>query len=252
MPSGDQLSAVPERAPSDAPTNGKVGATPGSTQQRVLIVFFTYTQQSRRVAETLAEGFRAKGCSVDLAPIGFTDKRWSERFTRFPLKHAYLDILGMLPAQMRGATGEIELPVEAREGEYDLVVIGSPTWFFRTSVPVRSFIKSASGARLLKGKKFAIYICCRRYWGINFRETKKMAIKQGGEFVDVIHYTYAGRQVRSLLALLSYFGKGENVPRYLGIPIPPTNLKPGYETETRAFAEGLANRLAPRAESQEV
>jgi menaquinone-dependent protoporphyrinogen IX oxidase len=223
-----------------------------TTQQRVLIVFFTYTQQSRRVAETLAEGFRAKSCSVDLAAIAFTDKRWSDRFTRFPLKHAILDIVGMLPAQMRGATGEIELPVEVREGEYDLVVIGSPTWFFRTSVPVRSFLKSDSAARLLKGKPFALYVCCRRYWGINFRETKKMAIKQGGEFLDVIHYTYAGRQVRSLMALISYFGAGENRPRYLGIKIPPTNLKPGYETETRAFAEGLATRIAPGAESKRV
>ena len=40
-----------------------------ATEQRVLIAFFTYAQQSRRVAETLAEGFRAKNCHVELAPI---------------------------------------------------------------------------------------------------------------------------------------------------------------------------------------
>jgi menaquinone-dependent protoporphyrinogen IX oxidase len=219
--------------------------------QRVLIVFFTYTQQSRRVAETLAEGFRAKDCDVELAPIEFTDTRWAGRFSRFPLKHAYLEVLGMLPAQMRGATGEIQLPPEV-EGEYDLVVIGSPTWFFRTSVPVRSFLKSEAAARLLRSKPFALYVCCRRYWGINFRATKKLAENQGGEFLDGIHFTYEGGQVRSLLALLSYFGKGENRPRYLGIKIPPTNLKPDYEADTRSFAEGLATRLAHHAEPQPV
>ena len=61
----------------------EVGGTDGAAQAlRVLIVYFTYTQQSRKVAETMAEGLRAKGCAVDLAPIEFTDKRWAERFTR--------------------------------------------------------------------------------------------------------------------------------------------------------------------------
>jgi menaquinone-dependent protoporphyrinogen IX oxidase len=222
-----------------------------SAALRVLIVFFTYTQQSRRVAETLAEALRADGCTVDLAAIEFTDKRWAERFTHFPLKHAYLDVLGMLPAQARDATGEIEVPAEARDGDYDLVVIGSPTWFFRPSVPIRSFLKSDAGARLLAGgTPFAVYVCCRRYWGINFRATKKLATKQGGEYVDNIHFVYKGGQVRSLLALLSYFGKGENVPRYLGVKIPPTNLQPEYEAATRSFADGLVTSLGRRTESQ--
>jgi flavodoxin len=218
---------------------------------RVLIVYFTYTQQSRKVAETMAEGFRVNGWVVSLASVEFTDKRWAERFTRFPLKHAYLDVLGMLPAQMRNATGEIAIPLEAREGTYDLVCIGSPTWFFRPSVPIRSFLESGSAARLLKeGTPFAVYVCARRYWSINFKAVKKLASQQGGTYIDNIHFTYKGGQVRSLLALLSYFGKGENVARYLGVKIPPTNLQPEYEEATRSFAEHLADKVAHRTESE--
>ena len=230
---------------------GQVASDPGERPLRVLIVYFTYTQQSRKVAETMAEGFRAKGCSVNLAAIEFTDKRWAERFSRFPFKHAYLDVVGMLPAQMRNATGEIEIPAEAREGEYDLVCIGSPTWFFRPSVPIRSFLESDAAARLFKdGTPFAVYVCARRYWSINFKQVKKLATKQGGEYVDNIHFVYKGGQVRSLLSLLSYFGKGENVPRYLGVKIPPTNLQPEYEEATRSFAEGLAGKVSHRSETQ--
>src|SRR5215203_5564629 len=98
---------------------------------RVLILYYTYTQQSRRVADSMEKAFRARGCDVRQASIEFTDKRWAERFTRFPLKHAILDVLGMLPAQLRGATGELQIPDEARDGDYDLICIGSPTWFFR-------------------------------------------------------------------------------------------------------------------------
>ena len=210
---------------------------------RVLVVYYTYTQQSLAIAEVMADSFRERGCEVRLAGIEFTDKRYAERFTRFPLRHAYLDIFGMLPAQLRGATGAIRVPEEAQQGDYDLVCIGSPTWWLKTSVPIRSFLKSDAASRVLAGKRFAAYVVCRRYWSINMKAVKKLGTKQGGEWIDGTHFSFAGGQVRSLLALLSYFGKGENRERYLGIKIPPTNLKPGYGEQARTFASELADRL---------
>ena len=62
-----------------------------------------------------------------------------------------------------------------------------------------------------------------------------------------VHFTFAGRQVRSLLALLSYLGKGENVERHLGVRIPPSNLQPGSREQARAFANELADGLDRRA-----
>jgi hypothetical protein len=61
---------------------------------RVLFVYFTYTQQSLKVAQAMADVLRERGCDVRLAGIELTDSRYAERFTRFPLRHAYLDILG--------------------------------------------------------------------------------------------------------------------------------------------------------------
>jgi hypothetical protein len=49
-------------------------------------------------------------------------------------------ITGMLPAQLRRRTGGIEVPLEAASYEYDLVVIGSPTWWLTTCMPVRSYL----------------------------------------------------------------------------------------------------------------
>src|SRR5947209_16099203 len=135
-----------------------------ATGSRVLFVYFTYTQQSLKVAEAMAEVLRGRGCDVHLAGIELTDSRWSERFTRFPLRHAFLDIFGMMPAQLRGATGEITVPEEAKEGHYDLVVIGSPTWWIKTSVPIRSWLKSDAAGRVLDGKRFAALGVGRQYW----------------------------------------------------------------------------------------
>ena len=68
------------------------------TGPRVLFVYFTYTQQSPQVAEAMADALRERGCEVHLALIELTDSRWSERFTRFPLRHAMLDVFGMMPS----------------------------------------------------------------------------------------------------------------------------------------------------------
>src|SRR4051812_192742 len=116
---------------------------------RVLILYYTYTRQSGTVADAIAEAFRARGFEVGRAAIQFTEVRYATLFSRFPLRHAYLDVFRMIVPQLRRATGEIRLPDVAMHGEYDLVCIGSPTWWLTTSMPVRSFLKSAAAGRLL-------------------------------------------------------------------------------------------------------
>jgi len=202
-------------------------------------VYFTYTQQSLKVAEAMAEVLRQRGCGVHLVEIELTDSRWSERFTRFPFRHVFRDLFGMIPAQMRAATGEIRVPDAASDGDYELVIVGSPTWWLRTSVPVRSYLKSDAAGRVLKGKHFAAFVVCRRYWGLNLKTVKK----QGGEYIDGIHFSFAGGQVKSLLSLLSYLGKGEHEERYLGVKIPTTNLQADDLDQARTFAAELAEGL---------
>jgi menaquinone-dependent protoporphyrinogen IX oxidase len=214
-----------------------------ATGPRVLFVYFTYTQQSLKIAEAMSEVLRERGCDVQLASIEFTDSRYAERFTRFPFRHLYRDLFGMIPAQLRGATGEIRIPEQASGGDYDLVVIGSPTWWIKTSVPIRSYLKSEAAGRILNGRRFAAYVVCRRYWGLNLRTVRKLGTAQGGHYVDGAHWSYAGGQVKSLLSLLSYLGKGENRERYLGVKVPVTNLQPDDLEGARAFAAGLAYRV---------
>jgi hypothetical protein len=75
---------------------------------------------------------------------------------------------------------------------------------------------------------------------------RKLGVKQGGEWLGGVHFTYAGGQIQSLLSLTSYLATGENRERYLGVKIPPTNLEPGFEKVARGFAAQLADRLDRR------
>ena len=214
-----------------------------ATGPRVLLVHYTYTQQSVRLSDAMADAMRGGGCEVTQAAIEFTDPRYIDRVTRFPMKHAFVDVLRMMPAQVRRKTGEIRVPPAAQDGDYDLVCVFSPTWWLTTCMPIRSFLKTPTTGALLAGTRFTDVVVCRRYWGNNHRTVRKLGVQHGGEYLEGIHFAYEGGQVRSLLALISYLGSGEYRRRFLGVPIPRTNLTDAQVEEGRAFARGLAERV---------
>ncbi len=213
------------------------------TPPRVLLVYYSYTGQSLKVLEAAGEVFRERGCEVHMAPIEFTDPRYSERFSRFPMRRVWPDMLSVLQAQKRGETGEIRTPSEVRDGDYDLVCFGSPTWWQTVSMPLRSFLKSDEARKLLTGKPFAVFVVCRQYWRENSDAVRELAEKQGGKYIDEVHFTYAGDPVRSMLSLTSYLGSGQYREKYLGVRIPKTNIQPEQLEQARAFAGRLADRL---------
>jgi menaquinone-dependent protoporphyrinogen IX oxidase len=218
----------------------------GERPPRVLLLYYSYTGQSHKVLEAAGEVFRDRGCEVHNAEIEFTDQRYAEKFSRFPMRRVWPDMLSVLGAQKRGETGEIRIPDEARDGDYDLICIGSPTWWQTVSMPLRSFLKSDEARKLLSGKPFVVFVVCRQYWQENSDAVRELAEQQGGRYVDEIHFTYPGDSLRSMLSLTSYLGSGEYRQKYLGLRIPPTNVQPEQLEQTRIFAATLADRLFAR------
>ncbi len=220
--------------------------TGGERRPRVLLLYYTYTGQSLKVLETAGDVFADRGFEVVKAPIEFTDPRYSQRFSRFPMRRVWPDMLSVLPAQTRRANGQIRTPDAVRDGQYDLICIGSPTWWSTASMPIRSFLRSEEGRKLLTGKPFAVFVVCRDSWKGNVTAVRKLGEQQGGRFLDEIHFTYPGDQLRSMLSLTSYLGTGEYRDRYLGVPIPATNVQPEQLEKTRTFAAKLADQLTPQ------
>jgi len=206
-------------------------------------VYYSHTKQALKVADAMTDVLRKRGCDVTQAGIEFTDPKYAKNFKTFPFRHAVLSILPLLWPQLRRKTGQFQAPQEASASDYDLVCFGSPTWFFRTCMPLRSYLKSDAAHKVLTGRPFSAYIVCRRYWSLNLKEVRQLGSAQGGEYFDGIRFAYEGGQVRSLLSLLSYFGTGEMRERSLGIKIPPTNLKPDFRNQADAFANQIADRL---------
>jgi hypothetical protein len=210
---------------------------------QVLFVYFTYTKQTSKVVEVMSDVLRGRGCDVYPTAIEFDEEKYARRFREFPMPHPFLEVLGMIPAEARRRPAKIGIPGAVTAREYDLVIVGSPTWWLSTNVPIRSFLESDVAAQVLGDRPFAAFVACRRYWKHNLKTVRRLGTKGGGRFVDGIHFSYQGGQVRSLLSLISYLGSGEYRDRYLGVKIPPTNLQEHHLAEARTFAGRLADGL---------
>jgi hypothetical protein len=193
----------------------------------------------------MAKELEGRGCEVTTALIGFTDKRWVPKLSEFPMKRPMANIATVLPAQIRQKTGEISIPPGAQSGDYDLVLIASPTWWFQTCIPIRSYLESPAAKAVLDGKPFATVSVSRRYYSINLGQQRKLAEHNGGRFADKTHFVAAGGQVKSMLSWLGYMKHGAPQEHVMGLKMPAPNLKPDFEEQAKAFADGLLDRVLP-------
>lgn len=171
-------------------------------KSRTLVVYLSLTQLTARLAEAMEKALAARGCDVTKAKIESTDERWLPKLSQFPMKRPIPRIASILPAQIRHTTGEIRIPPEAQTGDYDLVVLASPTWWFQTSMPIRSYLESPEAKTVLSGKPFACASISRCYYSINLGQMKKLGAKNGGRWTDETTLRCRGRsgQIHALVA----------------------------------------------------
>lgn len=216
-------------------------------QTRVLFVYYSFTQNTRNVADTMAETLRARGCEVTEAAIEFTDPHYAKRFSRLPMSWPIAKIVGMLPAQLRRKTGRIVVPPEAGTGGYDLVVIGSPTWWLTTCMPIRSYLHDEAAGRVLAGTPFAAFTTSRRYYKQNLKTIRELGTKHGGSFIDDTHFVSDGNQVMSMWSWLAYMRHNEARRKSFGVRMPKPNLSADFDAHATGFIETVADKaLAPQ------
>src|SRR3954454_22157337 len=166
-----------------------------SHEPSILFVYFTYTKQTLKVVDAISDVLQGRGCAVHRAVIEFEDPRYAKRFETFPMPHPFREVLGMVPAELRRRPAKIGIPTTVTERDYDLVVVGSPTWWLSTNVPIRSFLESDVAATVLDQRRFAAFVACRPHWKHNLKTVKRLGTKRGGIFLDGLHFRYQGGHV---------------------------------------------------------
>lgn len=207
---------------------------------RVLILYYSFTDQTRRVSEVMAKTFKEEGCEANECAIEFIDDRYR---IEFPFKPFWPRLLRWIWPQILGKAGTVRVPKEVTDLEYDLICLGSPTWWLKPAMPVTSILKSQTSAKLLQGKPFAVFTVCRSLWWINLRIVKKLARRQGGTFLDSATFRFQGNQLQSALSFINYMQTKVNPGHFCGVKIYDFGL-PREELERAAvFARRLAKDL---------
>ena len=210
---------------------------------RVLFVYYSFTHQTEHVAETMAKELRRRGMDVAKAAIEFTDPHYGKRFSKLPMSWPIAKITGMLVSQRRRKTGDIKIPPAAATGDYDLVVIGSPTWWLTTCMPVRSYMHDPASGRALAGKPFAVFSVSRRYYKDNLKTIRELGEKSGGRFIDDTRFVSDGNQVMSMWSWLVFMRHNVEKRRWFGVPMPKPNLNVDFEKQAIGFINGVADKV---------
>lgn len=216
--------------------------------RRVLLVYYSFTDQARIAAELAAEELRRQGAEAVLVRIDFADP--AQRLRRpLPFKGGQTH-WGNL------AEKRVTLPVvvdhpEALQRRYDLVLLFSNTWKFHPSVPVQSFLVTPEAAGVLRDTPFAVLVICRGFWRKNLRLVREMAEKLGGRFVGGGGFGFAGGWLTSTVQSVRYVAEqGDSETHWGPLPLPPFGLSPDAKQQLRSCVRALGSSfLEPRKQA---
>lgn len=202
---------------------------------RVLIIYFSLSGQSRGLVNLFAAGLKQEGIQVTMERIQAQTK------ITFPFRGMIHTIRMMLTTFL-----QFRIKIKAISNhcfkDYDLIILGGPTWSYNPSGPVLSCL-DLYGAPLFRNRRVLPLISCRGY----FR----------------IHNFFLRRRLKTFGALLEesiIFSHPVNEPwSSLGVFLKSSGYQPekmnflknhyshfGHSTEQLVQAQALGNRLGKK------
>ena len=164
------------------------------TQKKVLIIFYSYTQQTRLLVKSMAEGLEQTGVGVSLQRLEPVEPY------EFPFQNSWRLALVMMLTFFRRRNPVME-PDPCCYGDWDRIVLAGPTWSYHPSGPVLSFLDTF-GLGVLRGKKVIPFISCRSYYRLHIWSLKRMLAKCGAVVEKEIVFDHPGREPWRFIGLL--------------------------------------------------
>lgn len=208
---------------------------------RVLLVYYSFTGQAQRAAEAAEQAARQAGHEVTTARVELADT--ATRLQR-PLALAQISTWGGMAS--KGETVPIVLsPPIAVEDEFDAVLLFTNTWSFSPSVPIQSFLKSAEGHRLLKGKRVAIFVICRGFWKSNLAKTTALVESAGGSVIGGEAFTHPGTWLTSTIQNVKHMTSTTEQHRWGLLALPQFGLSDASMSRVAPFTLRMLEAAAP-------
>lgn len=163
-------------------------------KKRVLVVYYSYTQQTRILLKQFCAGLEGQGVECEYERIEAVNPY------EFPFKTDVRLISVMMRTFIKGRK-EIQPVSEKCFGSWDYVVLAGPTWSYQPSGPMLDFLDKY-GARVLAGKKVVPFISCRSYWRIHHLNLKRVFKKVGAEGLSPVVFEHPTKEPYRVIGLL--------------------------------------------------
>lgn len=181
-----------------------------------MIVYYTFSSQTFRLVQQLAAGLEESGVYVQLErlePAVEMDLPFTSSWSMFKT---------MVSSYFRSRK-PVLAPSYPSGMEWDLVILGGPTWSFYPSGPMLYYL-DAFARDVVKNRDVIPLISCRTYWRMHYNCLKEMVGECGGRIQEPVVFKHSGREpwktIGLCLKLLGRLPRGKDswfrtkYPRY--------------------------------------
>ncbi len=169
--------------------------------KKILVVYFTQSGQQLSILNSLVKPLVEAGHHIHFESIAAVKK--------YPFPWSAFQFFNTFPETFMQKSVAIE-PLSAKAfEEYDLIVLGYQPWFLTPSQPMSSFLQSADGQKILKGKNVITILGCRNMWLGAQEKVKQWLQKADATLVGHIALIDKSGNLTSLVTILRWMLAGK-------------------------------------------
>jgi multimeric flavodoxin WrbA len=152
-------------------------------EKQVLIIYYSYSGQTRKLIHAFAEGLEQGGAAVNRLALK------PEKKLQFPFGSMFTTFVMMVQTFFRKRVPIAKLQPETGIN-CDLIIVAGPTWSYNLSGPLLSFFDGYG--EMLSNKKVLPFISCRGYWRLHFLQLRHILSKRKAKALQPVIFLHTG------------------------------------------------------------
>jgi hypothetical protein len=165
-----------------------------TVKKRVLIVYYSYTQQTRLLLKRFREGLEQAGVVVTverLEPLAPFEIPFRSNFR----------LLTVMVRTFFRQRSPVQPVAPGCYGDWDRIVIAGPTWSYQPSGPILAFL-DREGKGIFAGQRVLPLISCRSYWRVHYWSLRRRLRQFGAEIDPPLVFCHPIREPWRVIGLL--------------------------------------------------
>ena len=199
----------------------------------MLIIYYSFTQQTRLLLKSFVEGLEGEGIEVVL------EKLEPVAPYNFPFKTNLRLAKAMIGTFLRSRM-TIQSVNEKCFMDWDCIVLAGPTWSYHPSGPMLDFL-ARYGKQVCAGKMVIPFISCRSYWRLNYWTIKQRLLQAGARTAQPIVFVHPIKEPWRFIGLILHL-RGKMV----------RNKKSWFRKQYPAYGHSKTQGIESKAAGQQV